>query len=375
MTYRKCAACAAALWLLTCPVWAEEPVPAEDIAAVTALLKPAEAPKKEPIHDIDGTPLGKGDLSLCGLRLGTAVSDWAACLGDPVKREQGSVRDEYQWDGVAVQFIQDRAYAYSVRPDLAISSKLPSAGAAKICITKDGIKTARGLSVGSSRENVVRVYGRPDQILWDGPQQQFYLIYETAGQQLVFTVGSGRVKAIQLSFAGDAFPASPEKVLPAGHRFFDEEFQIARYEVGNVFEDRPWLIWQKKATNPEEEIWYFPGFGVRMSADEHEIASLFIMDEGMMTRRGVSVGDQLSTVEALYGEPQKLEMNLADLHPQSAYIYFSQDRKTVLIFYINETEKVLQNIVAMKNPQIPDPLQPALSRIRAVRAANHQRAL
>ena len=62
-----------------------------------------------------------------------------------------------------------------------------------------------------------------------------------------------------------------------------------------------------------------------------------------------------------------------DTHPQSAYIYFSKDKETVLVFYINEKEKTIQNIVSMKNPQIPNPLQPALDRIRNVRTINQQR--
>ena len=254
-----------------------------------------------------------------------------------------------------------------------MNQTFPSAGAVKIGIMNSAISTSRGIHVGDSREKVVRSYGRPAQIVWNGPQKQLYLIYEKDAKQLIFTIQDNRAKEIQLSFAGEEFPVSHPEAMTSGLRFTDEDFCIAGYRPETDFQEHSWLIWEKKAANPEEEIWYFPGFGVRMDSRTRRISSLFITDNGMVTHRGISLGDQLSTLEFLYGEPQKLEMNLADTHPQSAYIYFSKDKETVLVFYINEKEKTIQNIVSMKNPQIPNPLQPTLDRIRNVRTINQQR--
>lgn len=374
MKYSTCAAWLLAGLLAAGPLAVVRAAPQPAAAAEETAQEPSSggAPQKAPVRiaSIHDAPLTEEDFRLGGLRLGMSAEEAAATEGMPQKTEHGSVYDESQWDGITVRFVQENAYAYAARDDLDIPDRFPSAGASVISAEKNGIASSRGITVGDSRENVVRSYGRPSQIYWDGPAQKCYFVYQSGGQQLVFTISKDHVQSMQLAFAGAWLPAVEPEILPAGRRFSDEEFMIAGYAVGQVFREHSWLVWEKKAVNPEEEIWYYPGFGVRMDAKSHVISSLFVTDGAMTTRRGVSVGDQLSTLEFLYGEPQKLEMNLAAPHPQSAYIYFSEDRKTALVFYINETEKVIYNIVSMKNPQIPAPLQPALDRIRSVRAKN-----
>lgn len=377
MKYSICAAWLLAGLLSAAPmagVWAA-PQPAA-AAEEQAQKEPAGGEKApERIASIDGAPLSAEDFRLGGLRLGLSEEDAIGREGAPQKTERGSVYEEAQWDGLLIRFVQESAYEYAARDDLDIPDRFPSAGASVISVDLEGFASPRGVTVGDRRENVVRLYGRPSQIYWDGPAQKCYFVYQSGAEQLIFTIAKDRVASMELAFAGAWLPAAEPEILPAGQRFSDEEFRIAGYAVGQVFREHSWLVWEKKAVNPDEEIWYYPGFGVRMDAKSHVISALFVTDGAMTTRRGVSVGDQLSTLEALYGEPQKLEMNLAAPHPQSAYIYFSEDRKTALVFYINETEKVVSNIVSMKNPQIPSPLQPALDRIRSVRAQNLARAL
>lgn len=374
MNYRVMAALGLAVWLITGGCTEAEgtirPAAAENFPKIQQ-----EETNRDVtfMGEIDGTPLTNQDFVIDGLHLGESLSECIERLGNPISRKTGSTREDCLWSDLRGQFVQDTAYIYSKRPDLTMNQTFPSAGAVKIGIMNSAISTSREIHVGDSREKVVRSYGRPAQIVWNGPQKQLYLIYEKDAKQLIFTIQDNRVKEILLSFAGEEFPVSHPEAMTSGLRFTDEDFCIAGYKPETDFQEHSWLIWEKKAANPEEEIWYFPGFGVRMDSRTRRISSLFITDNGMVTHRGISLGDQLSTLEFLYGEPQKLEMNLADTHPQSAYIYFSKDKETVLVFYINEKEKTIQNIVSMKNPQIPNPLQPALDRIRNVRTINQQR--
>lgn len=369
------ALCAALLLGMGTASAASEILPAETAETLSGAPAEETGAGKDGVRDIDGAPLSAADLTLAGLRLGASPETARGILGEAEKENSRSVWREAQWEGLAVRFLSETAYTYAARPDLEMDRKWPSAGAAQISVTAPGKPTVRGIAVGSSRENAARVYGEPSRVYWDGPKQLLYLLYETDGQQLVFTVEDNRISAVTLAWAGTMLPEGQTDHRTPGQRFSGEDFQIAGYRVNGTFQEHSWMIWEKKAVNPEEEIWQYPGFGVRMDAKTHRISSLFITDSSMVTRRGVSIGDQQSTVEALYGAPQKLEMNLAEPHPQSAYIYFSEDRKLVLIFYMNETEKTVQNIVAMRNPQIPDPLAPALERIRSVRMKNHSEAL
>lgn len=354
---------------------ADTATPAVQVREGTASSALVAAAKRQTIRNINRTPLSAEDLQLGGVRLGYSLANVEELRGSPLSMQAGRVRDTFQWEDIKVRFIQDMAYGYSVRDDLDMGTSFPSSGADAILVEKEGIPTHRGVFVGDSRENVVRAYGTPGQIYWDGPKQQMYMLYELDDKQLIFTVAGNKVKSMELAFAGERFPKIQKESFSAKNLFSGKEFEIAGYTVGDTFKEYSWLDWRQKATNATDEIWYFPGFGVRMDKKSRLISSLFITDNGMVTKRGVSVGDQLSTLEALYGEPQKLEMNLTDPHPQSAYIYFSQDHRIALVFYINETQKVVQNIVSMKNPQIQNPLQQPLNRVRDVRIRNQQRAL
>lgn len=61
--------------------------------------------------------------------------------------------------------------------------------------------------------------------------------------------------------------------------------------------------------------------------------AFFLTDDRMLTPRGLAMGDDQSTAEMLYGAPQKLEMDTSTGSPRTAYVYFSQGQKEVLILY------------------------------------------
>lgn len=101
--------------------------------------------------------------------------------------------------------------------------------------------------------------------------------------------------------------------------------------------------------NPGEEIWYYEGYGVRMTKKEHWIIAFFLTDDRMLTPRGLALGDDQSTAEMLYGAPHKLELDTSTGSPRTAYVYFSQGQKEVLILYFKN--KKVDGIVCAGNPQ------------------------
>lgn len=328
--------------------------------------------RKEVLRPVSSIPLVDMDFTVRGISLGQSVSAVSEIAGKPVAAELGSVRSEYQWKDLLVRFVNDLAYRYESRPDLSLPGNFHSAGAEAIDITGPSILTSRGLTTGSSRENVLRVYGRPARILWDGPRQVFYFVYEKEDRMLIFTVKNDVVERVRLSYRDPAYEGNEKGRLYGKEvRMSEADFRIAGFSLDTPFHEYSWLVWEKKAMNPEEEVWYYPGFAVRMEKKDRMIHALFLTDGRMTTYRGISMGDEASTVEAVYGAPEKVEMNAMDGHPQSAYIYFSPDKRKVLIFYIDEKEKTVQNVLVMRNPQIISPFQKALDAVNHVRAKNH----
>lgn len=127
------------------------------------------------------------------------------------------------------------------------------------------------------------------------------------------------------------------------------DFSLAGLSLGQRFKDYSFMEWERKMMNPGEEIWYYEGYGVRMTKKEHWIMAFFLTDDRMLTPRGLAMGDDQSTAEMLYGAPQKLEMDTSTGSPRTAYVYFSQGQKEVLILYFKN--KKVDGIVCAGNPQ------------------------
>lgn len=334
----------------------------------------ADSEKEKKLLAIDGRALGRADFSVRGLSLGSSFADTEAVLGMPESIDKGSVRDVYGWKDMAVRFVHDLPAEYSTREDVTLAERVPG-GADVISVSGADVLTARGVSVGTSRENVLRVYGRPAALLWDGKRESLYLTYASGEDMIVFTVKKDKVSNIRIAEKDKDFLSSRAAGVAAkGKRTTEDDFRIAGYALGETFNEHAWLSWEKKAINPEAELWYYQGFGVRFRTKDRNIRSFFLTDARMTTARGISVGDDQSTVEALYGGPEKLEVNHLETGTQNAYIYFSPDRHKVLIIYLSDATKKVVNVVIMNNPQIVHPVQHVLDELEALREKNAEGA-
>ena len=69
----------------------------------------------------------------------------------------------------------------------------------------------------------------------------------------------------------------------------------------------------------------------------------------MVTSRGLAVGDQLSTMEELYGAPQKMDTDVSSDKPKNTYFYISPNQDQVLIFYADGALGTIQGVLASEN--------------------------
>ncbi len=294
-----------------------------------------ETEEREKIFDIDASPLQQIDFTVKGVSLGQSFHEAAGHLGKPVSEKSGAVRGEYGWKDMSVRFVSEMAAKYD--------DEL-KAGADAVYLSGKSVKTARGISVGSRRENILRLYGRPARVLWDGTKGCFYMIYLKGNQMLLFTVEKEKVKDIRITYKDDRFMEEMAKETTAA------DFRIAGYRLRDVFSEHSFETWLRKATNPEEEIIYYLGYGINTNVKTHRINAMFLTDPAMPTTRGIAVGDLVSTLETVYGAPDKVEVNRMSGIPEPAYIYFSADEEDVLIFYINGKDRTVRSVVVMPNP-------------------------
>ena len=303
----------------------------------------------EPLMDIDREKLSDSDFSIGRIHLGDSFSSAVQTKGTPEKILRTSVKEEYGWKGMSISGTLPYLSAYSGRKDLPRSFLLPKEGISSIFVKEGKSPTARGISIGSSRENLLRRYGRPEQILWDGKDKVFYFRYRLDRKKLSFTVKDNKVSAISMDADPQNRPTPASYRMVSGKSFLeDRDFHVAGYELGAPFAAHPFEEWEKKMTNPREEIWYYSGYAVRLTAKEKLISALFLQDSRMTTSRGLALGDDLSTVEFLYGKPHRIEMDVSGSEPRTSYIYFSKGKRQVLIIGIAKNK--VERVVSMVNP-------------------------
>ena len=335
-----------------------EPVkPALQEKAATPQETPIEkkdtpaAPTPEALRPIDGRPLDGDDFTFHGIDLGDAAQVVIGLEGKPETIHRGSTQDTFLWKGLTVKAYSDFLAKYMKRQDLTVNQIIPTKGISELTISGGDFGTQRGIKVGSRRENVLRVYGRPDEVLWDGPSHAFYLLYSGYKKELSFRIEKDQVTEIHLGWKTDKAQGLVRgyKDIYNHHFLPEKDFSLAGLSLHQAFTDYPFSEWEKKMANPREEIWYYPGYAVRMTKQEKMICALFLTDDRMLTSRGLAMGDGASTAELLYGAPHKLEMDTSGATPRTAYVYFSRAKDKVLLVYLKD--KKVDGIVVADNPQ------------------------
>ena len=325
------------------PVSAEAPV--EKSIAESHGKAAKEETAKTPLLPIDASPLANDDFVLHGMALGDRAESLILHMGVPDAISRGSVSDTYTWK----DFTARVNHAVAEESAWKVMGKTaPPTGLTEYRSERKDLETLRGIHAGSLREAVLRAYGRPLRVLWDGEKRDFLLTYEAGDQEISFTIHKNVVKSLHVSHLSEKKKRKTE--TQERHDFLPkEDFSLAGLSLGQRFKDYSFMEWERKMMNPGEEVWYYEGYGVRMTKKEHWIMAFFLTDDRMLTPRGLAMGDDQSTAEMLYGAPHKLEMDTSTGSPRTAYVYFSQGQKEVLILYFKN--KKVDGIVCAANPQ------------------------
>lgn len=305
---------------------------------------------KETLKDINAKKLGNDDFTIEGISLGDSVQKALTEWGIPAVHEKGTVREVFSWKDISVQKYAPLLVKYNDRKDLPADFNIPATGIFEIKLTGEGKSTARGIRVGSSRENLLRLYGRADQILWDGNKDRFFFQYGLNNKKIIFTVQNDRVTSIQMIIHDSVGIKEEKSYLNIQNLYFleDRDFQIAGFKIGDVFRPYSFDEWEKKARSPKEEVTYYSGYAIRATSSKHLISAMFLTDTRMLMSRGLTLGDQVSTVDLLYGKPHRIELDASGVQPKMSYVYFSKGKNNVLI--ISLINNKVDGIISLINP-------------------------
>lgn len=308
-----------------------------------------ETIKKEinKIISINKKPLSDEDFMFNGISLGDSVKSLKKVLGKSDSVIEGNIRDKYVWGNFDVTVEKEFPYSYIKRQDLNLKKVISGTGISSFYIFGKNAETYRNISVGTSRESVIRSYGKPSQLLWDGKENSYYFVYQKGNKKIYFNIKDDKVKSITVSLTPPEYYKEDNHIKTDKISVTDSDLTIAGFKLGDKFEPHPWQSWISKNTGVSEEVWYYPGYGVRVTSKSKLINGLFLDNSGMLTSRGIAKGDLQSTLEYIYGEPDKVEVSTEGNNPQTAYIYFSPSKMNLMVVYINKGK--ISNVVITKN--------------------------
>lgn len=304
----------------------------------------------EKLIPINTNPLQEEDFFLSKISLGDSIDKIVQLKGKAKKTNLSFLRSEYQWEGLVVTINNKMPYGYSNRDDLSLKNNMDTEGIVSFYVNGKSAVTKRGISVESTREDVIRAYGKPDKILWNRKAQQFYLFYQKEKKALLFIIKNDKVHSFEITCKDDLVQNFSHKSTNNKNVFSEKDFSLAGFKLFESLKPELRDMWEKKMINPEEEILYFPGYAVRTTKKEKIIQSIFLTDKKVITGRGLAVGDDITTAELLYGAPDKMELDVSSGHPRTSYIYFSKDKRNVLIIFINKQK--VDSIILAPNPQL-----------------------
>lgn len=306
--------------------------------------------EKEPLLSLDGSALKDADFTVKSVKLGDSFGQAEKGWGKAETISHSNTMDIYGWEGIEARGYISLLQDYSHRKDLPSDFDLPGKGITEISVAGEKYMTPRDIHVGSSRENVLRRYGRPFQVFWDGENKEFFLVYTMGKKELSFTLEKDRVSRISMKVLGNKEKQPPKSYEDVKGKSFlpERDFRIAGCELGKQFTAHNFEEWEKKMANPREEIWYYSGYAVRLTAKSRLISALFLTDTRMVTPRGIALGDDVSTVDLVYGKPHRIEMDVSGSEPKTSYIYFSKGKSHVLI--INFVKNKVEGFVSAVNP-------------------------
>lgn len=287
------------------------------------------------LAEINPQPLSAEDMEIGGVSLGVTEKEVRQHLGAPAEVQKGVSADYYRYPKAAVTI------RHSLPEDIRKVS-LPGwtadstwQGVSSIRTETEKYPTARDLAVGNSRENILRIYGRPQQMRWDAKQRRMYYIYGNKDiGWLTFDVENLQIQDIRLD---KSFPG-----VMGQEEMSDKK--LLGMEVGKPYHSPAWSTWETHIEQDLVELWMFKDFGITIDKDTGKVERIFLLSPQVTTPRGVALGDSSSTVEHVYGKPDMAEINL----PGNITLwYYIQSKKPpiYLIFVIGNDKKEVKDII------------------------------
>lgn len=295
------------------------------------------------VAEIQNEPLVAQDFSVGGLRLGDDPERLTGVLGAPLTIMRGNRIDRYHFKEAEATVQQSLPYDQKTAATIDVEPIRTLTGISALTVTKEKLMTSRGIGIGNSRENVIRVYGTPSLVEYDPSTKISYYRYRLHDNEityeLTFAIHELQVKSMQLTYVS-ALKEKRDLSFTA-----NTPASLLGFVPGTMYREPSWSEWETHLTQGETEIWMHGDFGVTVESKTQKIKRVFLRNTNVATDKGVAIGDSLSTVTHVYGEPNAI-VHVGD-QQQTALLYYPQNlaKRLYLVFVLDTQKDQLTDII------------------------------
>ncbi len=290
-------------------------------------------------------PLTAADFVLGEVSPGDDFQRLVQYYGAPEEVHKGNIDDYYLFEDAAATVRRGVPFNDTTAIKIGIDPARVTKGVAALYTETERHASARGLAVGNSRENILRIYGRPATVDFEPRKQVLYYTYFIPEENLkmVFATKNFQIHSIR----SEKITINEAEMIRAQQNA--DEFRLADLKVGKVFAAPAWSEWEIHAEQDKKEFWLFKDFGVYLDKKTQKIERIFLRSPHIATARGITLGDSITTVEHVYGNPQILEF-ATETAPHMLYYADPKQRDCYLVFAIDPQRTEVVDILLSNGP-------------------------
>lgn len=312
--------------------------------AVTALLKEQDS------RTI--APLQANDFFIGNVHSGDAIQKVRRIFGTPSKYSQSSHFTNMHYEDT------DLDMRFVIRNDTASILKETVGNRKAVRIGVDSVFLAKGADIVMSRnirlkvptEVLIRQFGIPTDVLRDADANVYYFVYANPNghDMLVFALGDRKIERVAL------MPPRPPYVTgataPTKNQRLERDFTLMGFDIEKPFQPNKYNMWNSLVKRHGNDFWLYGDYGVEVDR-RGIVKKVFLLTNNAYTSRGATLGYHMSTVLALYGWPDKVEIGPDADKSVDAYYYDSPFQKGVsLVFVAKHAEQYVDDVILVSSP-------------------------
>ncbi len=324
---------------------------------------PAAKAYLDALDTLPRAALTNADFAVAGVHRGDSLTKVRQAFGSPIHYSQSDHFTKIQYDDL------NQALRLTLRNDTADVLKENGEERKAVQVGVDSLFLMRGkdFPIGSAiylrypAEALVRQFGVPTNVLRDADADVYYFVYESPDKEssYVFAVANRRVERVALMPPRAPYIDTTAPAVAAATKWSERDFTLMGFGLDKPFEANKYNMWTNLIKRNTHDFWLYGSYGLEVNR-RNMITKAFLLTNNAYTNRGATLGYYVSTILALYGRPDRLEIGPDTPDSVDAYYYDSPFQKGVsLVFVVKHNEHYVDDILLTSEPiqNLQDPME------------------